>query len=581
LTDTTAGCSSSPEKPCLVPAGQGFSLTYKNRTLYSKYAPEKAMLQCVSQLSLRPGTLILAVSPCLWYGLPELAAKLPENCFILGIEYDQNLYETAADELKKNTCLHHCLEKVLLIRPEELDSLPLLLSHSAPVTADGRKLPPPGSLRRVTSLDFSGGTFFYKDRYAVLCNAVAQTISQFWKNRLTLIKLGRLYSRNIFKNLAQLPSSTPITRYTGTIDKPVIVIGAGESAEATLKELLKTAQTPQEVRSRYYILCVDAALPLVESYGIIPSGIVGVESQLAIEKAYIGQDLAQSTLFADITSRVHINRLKKDDLCFFSSAFTDASFFSEPPLSLLLPLHVPALGSVGLTAVYLASILRAGPQLPVSVTGLDFSYTPGITHARGTPAATARLLQAARISPPHDYQPVYKTGAKIVSDKSDTLLVCTDAALSGYAETFRAFFSTIPELFDIGNTGLDLGIPRRTLAAETAGWQTERQQTHRTSTIAAKASLPAAAEVAAYLTGEEEALIRIKKLLTGDHKKTEPAEITAELSRLLSNREYLFLHFPDGYKCSTENISFLKRIRAELDFFLKDIRSGKIILKIQ
>lgn len=44
-----------------------------------------------------------------------------------------------------------------------------------------------------------------------------------------------------------------------------------------------------------------------------------------------------------------------------------------------------------------------------------------------------------------------------------------------------------------------------------------------------------------------------------------------KLLNLLEQHEYLYLHFPDGYKKPNLSQSFLKRIRAEIDFFLKDI----------
>ena len=48
-------------KPCLVKAGQGFTVYYKERYLYSKYAPEKAILKTIEDLNLLEGTLILAL----------------------------------------------------------------------------------------------------------------------------------------------------------------------------------------------------------------------------------------------------------------------------------------------------------------------------------------------------------------------------------------------------------------------------------------------------------------------------------------------------------------------------------------
>ena len=62
--------------------------------------------------------------------------------------------------------------------------------------------------------------------------------------------------------------------------------------------------------------------------------------------------------------------------------------------------------------------------------------------------------------------------------------------------------------------------------------------------------------------------------LKNDFSKEEQNTLITEI---LKEREYLYLHFPDGTKLSLSQ-SFLNRVRAELDFFLKDITLSKKIL---
>ena len=81
-------------------------------------------------------------------------------------------------------------------------------------------------------------------------------------------------------------------------------------------------------------------------------------------------------------------------------------------------------------------------------------------------------------------------------------------------------------------------------------------------------------EVRDYLEAEEKALNRIKELLMyGKDVASCSCSLEEELQELISPREYLFLHFPDGYKCDTKDLSFLKRVRSQIDFFLKDIKN--------
>ena len=89
------------EKPCLVSTERGFSLSYQGRFLYSKYAPDRAILGTIQNLNILPGTLIIAFSPALWLGINALLEKLPENSFVLGVEFDKELHDFADSEFKK------------------------------------------------------------------------------------------------------------------------------------------------------------------------------------------------------------------------------------------------------------------------------------------------------------------------------------------------------------------------------------------------------------------------------------------------------------------------------------------------
>ena len=78
---------------------------------------------------------------------------------------------------------------------------------------------------------------------------------------------------------------------------------------------------------------------------------------------------------------------------------------------------------------------------------------------------------------------------------------------------------------------------------------------------------PLAKDIETYLSNERKSLEYLRDLLTG---KTElkDDELMSEIRKVAEPREYLYLHFADGYKFSM-NQSFLNRIRTELDFFLK------------
>ena len=73
-----------------------------------------------------------------------------------------------------------------------------------------------------------------------------------------------------------------------------------------------------------------------------------------------------------------------------------------------------------------------------------------------------------------------------------------------------------------------------------------------------------------YLISEREELIYLKDILTGN-KKIPENELQDFLSKTISDKEYLFLHFPDGHQFQY-NQSFLNRVRVEIDYFLGIIK---------
>lgn len=546
------------EEPCLVQAGQGFSVLYKNRFLYSKYSPQKAIEQTVANLDILPQTLILCFSPCLWYGLKELLTKIPKDSLILGIEADKKLFELAEKKLNeiKKSC-HQDSKKILLTSPSKIEALIKTLPH----------------FRRTVSIEMSGGTFFYKTLYSQTALFSQNFIASFWKNRITLVKMGRLFCKNFFRNLREIPAEQSIPHCSPFFLRPFIVFGAGESTETFLLSVSK------KTLQKCTVLAVDAALPVLLKHKIQPDFIIAVESQLAIEKAYIGANKTKAAIISDLASRPAVLRHTKGRHLYFYSEFSESEFLKSAESKGILPAKIPPLGSVGLTAVYLALFMRFDSNVPVFVTGLDFSYSLGFTHARGAPAHTARLISSNRFKPVENYDAAFKADAKTVPGKNGTVI--TDTALKNYAALFVNYFKDSKKLYDAGFSGLNLSLPSVTteqienfcqpLGQKKEGEFDALYEQNKKNSSSSDIKI----KTKTYLLEEKNALLRIKELLSKG-KKAAPAptpNLRAEIENLLSKREYLYLHFPDGYRFEAGNLSFLKRISNEIDFFLKNFEN--------
>ena len=531
-------------KPCVVETPQGFSVSYNNRFLYSKYNPSKLILQTIDTITLMEGTIVLCMSPVLCYGLKELISKLPSNCFIYLCDFDDELIKITKDcEIYKSLTEK---EKKLLYFPskEELYNLPLTIFDKV------KK----GNYRRIKRIDFSSGTQFLAPLYDQLEQSCISSIKTFWTNRLTLTKFGRKYSYNLFKNLSEIKDSTPLCSYIKKVNKPILVFGAGESTDYIIKKY-------KDLIYNYFILCVDTALaPLINS-GIIPDGVFVEEAQTVISKAFISNK-HNVQLFCGLSSLPSLSiYFKKENISYFTTKFTDALFIENlNKASLLPPINSP-FGSVGLTAVYYALQFRSSIEVPVCVTGLDFSYSIGKTHCKGSMAHIGRLLGHNKINCIDNISASFSTSSFKFLDKENHIMVTTPS-LSNYCALFNNIFDKEENLYDVSNSGLKLSIPRIRLS------DIKLDNTKLNNIKKEKFSDEYIKKLSNYLDTERKELIYLRSLLTGEIKLSSNKELEEKITSLVIEREYLFLHYPDGFNFNY-NQSFLNRIRTEIDFFLK------------
>ena len=345
----------------------------------------------------------------------------------------------------------------------------------------------------------------------------------------------------------------------GKIDQPIAVLGAGESVE----EFVKNTNL-----SGAFTIAVDAAVPTLCALNIKIDAIVAVEAQSAILPSYIGAKNNHCTknalIFADISSRANLAQKIDREIAFFASEFAKTSFFSNLSSKSFFPPKVPPLGSVGLTATYLALLLRKNTDVPIAVAGLDFSFSAGRTHARGTHAENRRLFEKTRLNSDGAFGACFGANAKIENGKSGKIY--TDIALFSYAKLFCHTFGAQKNLFDAGKSGIPLNLPplsngifeEKTKSKEKIDF--EKNESH-------------FEEILKWLENEEKSLERLRELLSfGEEVAKCGKSASDEIAEILFEREYLYLHFPDGWQCKANDISFLKRVRTEIDFFLKDIK---------
>lgn len=527
--------NSVQEKPRLVNAGQGFSILktveYKGRFLYSRYNPAKAIETYIDKIQLQSGTLVIICSPLLWYGIEKLKSVLPEKCEIAALEDDANLLKLAAENNSANVPLFKLSDR------ESIDSFARSICRN-------------GNIKRIFRIDFSAGTAFSKESFDFTVNAINEIIATFWKNRITLVKFGRLFSKNFLRNIARLGHSETLDNVEKTVSKPLIVFGAGEG----LNSFSYSDFSPSD----FFILAVDAALSPLLSRNIRPDAVVTMESQLAIEKAFLDAKNSGILLFADLCARPEATKIPGGKVIWFATEYTEGNFFDSLKKSNIIKNFIAPMGSVGLAATYIALKLRSSSSVPVFTAGLDFSYTIGTTHAKGTMALKQRLINSNRLVPAENCDAAFSEAVQAAVSKTGKKIRTTKILLQ-YARQFCIMFQNEKNLFDCSSTGINLGIPQSNIF-------TIKEST-------AKKKCESSKNGFAFCEREKRELEKLRSLLSDGEKSpfvSKKSSISNQIRELAESREYLFLHFPDGYSFKMEQ-SFLKRIRAETDFFIKQL----------
>ncbi|MBP5359644.1 MAG: DUF115 domain-containing protein [Treponema sp.] len=540
------------EQPRILETGTGLSYSktveYKGRFLYSRYNPAKSILSLIERTELLPGTLVIIKSPCLFYGLTELSRKLPENCPIMALEADAGLFSIARTSL----CDMGDEIPVQLFSADDLNEIDAYL----------RNLANSGDIKRILPLDFSGGAQFHADLYNRICLAAQEIISSFWKNRITIVKMGRLFSKNIFCNVQRLSTSLTLRDVSHTVSKPIIVCGAGESLDSTFSKM--DGDLFNAVKSgKFFILAVDAALTSLLDRHIPVDAVVAMESQSAIQNAYIGSKDSRIPVFADLCSRPQIPAILNGPLIFYATRFASARYLDDLKEKGVIDSFIPPLGSVGLSATLVALYLRKSDSTRVYITGLDFSYSMGLTHAKGTPAHKRKLFTHTRTNSLGSYDAAFAQGCATVQGKNGNMI--TSGIMELYATTFNSIFTGVENLIDIRESGLPLQIENGKMDTPAEG--DKKAFTEALDKIKDRVN----DKSISWIEEERKALLEARDLLVNGENseyRDKNKDLNSQLTELIEPRDYLYIHFPDGTHFSTEP-QFLKRVRAEIDFFLK------------
>jgi hypothetical protein len=545
-----------------IPARQGFSVSYLVKTLLSKIDPVAQAERLAAGIDLNESTLYICPSPLYGYGLSLLLEKLPSNSAILCVDADEKLFELSKKaigveaELLPNLPKGRKTKPVSLVQAKEAESLCAL----------AKKIWGERVFRRVETIRLTGGWQLFPQLYSDMEAALRREIAVEWSNAMTLIRLGRLYSKNLIRNLAN-PGCAD-TDGPDWCSAGILALGAGPSLDPFLSELyvLYKGKIPEPGERRFRIICVGACLPALADWGILPDIAVILESQHWNLRCFIGLQGQNIDAVIDLSALPASTRALKGRRYFFATPWAELAFLSRLRESGLLPETYPPMGSVGLNTVALALKIGSGP---VITTGLDFSFVMDACHARSTPGRKDLENRQTRFRSLIDTDAALKDGTYTAVSKTGKQ-VRSNPAMRKYRDLFEQEFGGNPRLFDIMGSGLPLGVKTITTTEAFAILnEAGDQHTQPRNLARSNENKTQAARIAAFARHEANTLKELKDMLTG----AIPSK-PERLEGLLDTADYLWAHFPEcagagGKRPPAADLSFLKRVRTEIDPFIK------------
>lgn len=316
----------------------------------------------------RPETLYFIPSPVDYLTFIQVLSLVPEDSYFVFSEVDPRLAEISFAQFSS-----------LSAQPERFFWLGADTEQDIKKITDGI---PWQRIRRVVLLTLGNSWLPHAARYRQIETRLADECTVYWMNRSTALGLGALWVQNIFKNLMVNAPSMRGWPHWGK--DPVVVVGAGTSVESLVPWLRSASKTMR-------VLAADTALNFLHETGCNVDAAVCLESQQVNLKDFQAYAQKKLPVFLDLTAHPSTPRILGGEVYPFYSRIAPLTLMTR--LAALGFTEIPALGSVGVAAVYLALQLTHGP---VILCGLDFAFPSGKTHVKDSPSLVERRMKADR-----------------------------------------------------------------------------------------------------------------------------------------------------------------------------------------
>lgn len=279
-------------------------------------------------------------------------------------------------------------------------------------------------------------------------------------NENTLRRFGRLWVRNLARNLDAAVESPGVERLSGLFAAsaeaegassaapiPALVLAAGPSLDLVLPYI-------EGLSRRAVVICVDTALRSILRFGIEPDFLVVVDPQYWNWRHISGLSSPSSFLVSEMAAWPAVFRASR------RASFLGGSVF---PLGRRIEAFAGSKGQLGAGGSVATSAWDLGRIMgcsPVWMAGLDLAFPGGQTHARASLFEQRALASGSRLAPAAGAQAAALVGGQsFEAPAADSGKVRTDQRMILYAWWFESRFARplSPPTFSLSPGGL--GIP--------------------------------------------------------------------------------------------------------------------------
>ena len=386
--------------------------------LHSVYDPRREARRLIEAELATECQVVVCYGLGLAYHVEELLTMRPE-AYLLVVEPDTQLLEACAKIRDLRPVLSN--SRVHLLAGVSPEAVAMVLDEQR--TRDLVVL----RLRSVYEKD--------REYYEAVDEAVARLRSRAEINRNTLKRFGKLWVRNLTRNLEQSARAIPLRLLEGlATDIPVLLCAAGPSLDLVLPRI-------EELAERCIVVAVDTSLATLMASGVQPDIAVVVDPQYWNTRHLDAAREFNGILVSESSTHPRVFRLLNSADCVFCASLFPLGRVLEEALGQMGDLG--AGGSVATAAWDLAR--RIGASQIISA-GLDLGFPGGATHCKNSFFEERARLLSSRLDPleSHSFRYLHDA-APYLTESADGGSVLTDKRMEIYRRWFENQLQQQPE----------------------------------------------------------------------------------------------------------------------------------------